>query len=285
MKNTFTLIGLVLFGMALSACGMAAQAAPAHAAIHQVPDSIQDPELIEAWKLIDQQSEPIQLWDGRNLTGHELAQFVIKHDIPIKWGSADICNGNSCSQLKCNDGECTKFHEDLGDKPIYITPTLQGRTNETDELIDTMAHEIFHYIQPFGLVENTVFAEYWANYVGAAVAGKSLLEFGEYNPLNPACLGLWLSRHFLYEGYKHLNVYPATLFSQVDPSSQTCPQPSGVIEQADALNRPTCGLENTNRLDCQFAHASTPTPEYIVVCTEYEGGLRGCETVKSKNNP
>jgi hypothetical protein len=277
MKQFLTMIGLGYLLIVLNACSTAA-----HAAYPSVPDSLQDEEFIGAWMLLDQNTEPIQLWDGRILTGHDLAQFVDDHDILVRWGSEEICNGNSCSQLYCVNGVCTKFHEKLGSNPIYITPTLKGRKDKMNELVDAMAHEIFHYIQPFGLVDNTVFEEYWANYVGAAVAGKPMKEFDDYQPLNPACLGSWLNQHYILEGYKHLNVYPALVISQVEPSSSTtCPTVSGTLDQVTNQSLLTCGLDDLNKLYCQFPPAPTPTPEYTLVCTEYEGGLKGCAEVKT----
>lgn len=40
--------------------------------------------MLEAWLRLNSYQEPIHLWDGSTLTGHDLAQFVLEHDIFIE---------------------------------------------------------------------------------------------------------------------------------------------------------------------------------------------------------
>jgi hypothetical protein len=137
---------------------------------------IPDPMLLEAWTRLDQHHDPIQLWDGRALTGHDLAQYLLEHAIPVVWDTEQVCNSGACSLLYCASEICA--YEDR--EPIYVSP---AEAKDMQNLVATLAHEIFHRTQPFGPAPSTQFEEYWAFFVGAQISGASWPTFDGYDPL------------------------------------------------------------------------------------------------------
>lgn len=199
------LIGMTFILMTLTACGQPV----AQAAIPILPATIQDPLLLEAWTYLDNHQEPFCLWDGSNLSGHDLAQFVLNHHIPIVWDDENACGNSSCSIRYCDPKTEICSYEDgnPGVRPIYIHPSLK---KDMPDLTGTLAHEIYHCTAPFGPVHNTRFEEYCAFSVEAQITKAAWPRFGTYDPLIPEHLILWIkdNSHGM-EAYLDLPEYPA----------------------------------------------------------------------------
>ena len=170
----------------------------------RLPRAIRDAQLLAAWIELYNHTESIALWDGRTLTGRDLAQFVLDHRIPVVWDTATVCGGSSCSVLTCNESGCLYTDQAPGVDPLYIRPTLQGDAVGT---LNALAHEIFHRTQPFGAVADTKFEEYWAYRVGNAIAPKTWPVFDGYDPMVSGWLFLWLRDNNMSPYYK-LADYP-----------------------------------------------------------------------------
>lgn len=95
-----------------------------------------------------------------------------------------ICGGNSCSIRYC-DGETCRYKDGKPSvRPIYISASLQNNGEEDiDELVSTLAHEIYHYTQPNGPVKDTLYEEFTAYYIGAAITQRYGTNFKDYNPM------------------------------------------------------------------------------------------------------
>lgn len=173
-----------------------------------------------------------------------------------------------------------------GVDPIYIRAAIQTEgEGRMADLVDTLAHEIFHYTLPYGPVKNTLYEEYSAFFLGAQISGARWIKFEEYNPLNPACLVKWFNDNHLLEGYERFKAYPASALASVDTSSSTCPAADDSAELAAPNSPLTCALSLDGSAICQFPPAPTPTPEYRVECTTEPSGLKGCKTVWLTETP
>lgn len=196
---------------------------PEDAVIPQsLPNTIRDPLLLTAWVYLYNQDEPFQMWDGSSLSGQMLAQFIIEHKITVKWGSAEICNNNSCTPRPvCSDEKCLAKYTEIGDYPIRIALRFQdSQADDLPTLAGSLAHEIYHHMEPHGKIRSTLFEEYWAFYTGKQISGDPTLDFKGYKPLNPTCLKLWLSQNDR-TGYE-LEMYPASILDHVDASNPNC---------------------------------------------------------------
>jgi len=174
---------------------------------NRLPTQIRDPHLLVAWIELYNHTEPITLWDGRTLTGRDLAQFVFDNEIPVVWDADNVCGGSSCSVLTCTDAGCVYAGQSPGVDPLYIRPTLQGDAVGT---LNALAHEIFHRTQPFGVVADTKFEEYWAFRVGNLIAPKTWPVFDGYDPMVSGWLFLWLRDNGM-GAYYSLADYPPVI--------------------------------------------------------------------------
>jgi hypothetical protein len=184
----------------------------------QLPASIQDAELMEAWLRLYAHQDPVRLWDGRTLTGRGLAEFLRDHAIPVVWDTDGVCGGGSCSQKTCAAGQdvCSYASDQPGAAPIYIRPSEHG---QMAALVDTLAHEIFHRTQPFGAVRDTRYEEYWAFRVENSLNPEAWLVMGAYDPLDSNHLAMWLRENHM-EQYFQLPAYPASVAAQVAAPAQ-----------------------------------------------------------------
>jgi hypothetical protein len=173
----------------------------------RLPKNIRDPQLLTAWIELYNHAEPIALWDGHDLTGRDLAQFVLDHNIPVTWDATGVCGGGSCSVLSLTAGGWVYDRQVPGVDPIFIQPTLRP---DSVGVLNALAHEIFHRTQPFGPVADTQFEEYWAYRVGNAIASKPWPVFDGYDPLVSGWLFLWLRDNNL-GAYYPLASYPPVI--------------------------------------------------------------------------
>ena len=177
-----------------------------------LPSAIQDPALLEAWVRLYNHQEPIQLWDGPTITGRQLAQFALAHDLPIVWDTARVCKGGDCSLRYCEPHSNVCSFEDRlhpGVQPIYIAPIAEPQGANMQFLVGTLAHEIFHRTAPFGAVSDTKFEEYWAFRIGAAIGRNAAPNFAGIDPLISGELYIWLLKNKL-SFYFSLPEYPAS---------------------------------------------------------------------------
>lgn len=172
-----------------------------------LPTTIQDPMLMEAWIRLYNHQAPIQLWDGRTLTGRDLAQYLLSQAIPVVWDTDQVCGNGSCNLQYCTVDTCTHDDGKPGVEPIYIHLT---KAADMQSLLGTLAHETFHRTQPFGAVWDTRFEEYWAFRIAANISGADWPNFGNYDPLDAGHLNLWIKENNL-DPYFELQEYPATI--------------------------------------------------------------------------
>lgn len=127
----------------------------------------------------------------------------------MEWGSDSICNGSSCSRLYCSgQGICVYEDGRPGADLIYLNASIRNQTNgQLPRVVDDLAHEIFHRMQPFGLVKSTQLDEYLAFKVGAQVSKQKWLSFDDVDPLDPSQLEHWFSGYAMM-GYLRLEAYP-----------------------------------------------------------------------------
>jgi len=170
----------------------------------------QDDLLMQGWNYLDTLDDPISLWNGRTLTGKDLAQFVKQNRIPVVWGSADICNGSSCSKLYCSmDGQCEYEDGQAGVDPIYINAGARDQlAGQKARIAAEIAHEGFHRMRLFGKVKATQIEEYWAFYIDAQISKASWPKFNGVEPMDESQLEHWFSMHMM-RGYLKLDAYPA----------------------------------------------------------------------------
>ena len=181
-----------------------------------LPSGIQDPVLLEAWVRLYNHQEPMQLWDGRTVTGRQLAQYALDHNLPIVWDTARVCGGGDCSVRYFNKGGVYSFDNPLhpGVQPIYIAPIADPRGANMQFLVGTLAHEIFHRTAPFGAVSDTKFEEYWAFRIGAAIGKNAAPNFDGIDPLTSGELYIWLLKNKL-SFYYALPEYPVSVAALV----------------------------------------------------------------------
>ena len=195
----------------------------------RLPATIEDPLLLTAWVYLYNQQEPVVIHDGIIVTGRGLAELVFEHSIPVLWGSDTVCDGSSCAKRTlCADKECVANDQNKDGNPIYIALKLQDAGHPLDAgkkafpwLVKTLAHELYHQMQPFGPVPTSLYEEYWAFYIGTQVSKAGWMEFNGYNPLKSACLKRWFLVYGL-ETYSGVDLYPFTLQAEVDRVSETC---------------------------------------------------------------
>ena len=192
------------------------------------PRPVPDPALLEAWSQIYRQQSPIQLREGKTVSGRSLAQYLLDQAIPVEWDTHNVCGNGACSVLFCAAGRCTYPNSKAGVAPIYVTPSERG---DLQSLVSTLAHEIFHRTQPFGSVKSTRYEEFWAFVVGARVSQSDWPSFGAYDSLDPNQLNLWFRENGL-EYYFRYPEYPATVEAQVYRGSQGGDPYSGIPPQA-----------------------------------------------------
>ena len=233
-KYLFASLSLIALIASVASSVMMAHSAPAAQAARPHALAIQDAELLAAWVALDSHTEPIALWDGATTSGRALAEFLRDHDIPVVWGAAQDCGGSSCSIKRCTpDGsQCTYSIGRPGVAPIIIRA---GEHGDLPALTDTLAHEIFHRTQPFGPVADTRFEEYWAFRVEYHIHAEPWLTFGNYDPLDPNHLAMWIRENKMND-YLALPAYPASVAawvirgsaSSAAPAAAQSGQPAGI---------------------------------------------------------
>jgi hypothetical protein len=158
-----------------------------------LPTTIEDPILLEGWIRLYNRTQTCKLWDGYSLSGQQLAQYILDHGVVITWNTDPVYG-----EISWTDRGVTGN--------IYINPELkESYEMRMVNLVGTMAHETFHRTTPFGQVEDTLYEEYWAFYVGACVSGQANADYDHFNPLSPDSLRKWF-KYNSRDGY--LDDYP-----------------------------------------------------------------------------
>ncbi len=194
----------------------------------QLPASITDPLLLAAWLHIYQERADVQPEGSASVSGRSLAQFLRQQAIPVVWDTENVCKGGSCSVLHCGGERCTFADGRPSVAPIYIA-RAQGA--DLQSLTRTLAHEIFHRTQPFGLVRGTRYEEYWAFVIGVEIAHTSWPVLAGYDPLDPLQLNLWIRENRL-DYYFQLPEYPVAVAAQVNRVAGGGDPFSGIPTQA-----------------------------------------------------
>ncbi len=144
-----------------------------------LPTTIQDPILLEAWIRLDNRTQTCTLWDGYTLTGQQLAQYALDNSVEITWNTDPAYADGS-------------YVDRGGADIVYINSGLQKPSEmQMVNLVGTMAHEMFHRTSPFHQVEDTLYEEYWAFYVGSCVSGRPNADYDHNNPLSTTSLENW----------------------------------------------------------------------------------------------
>ena len=261
MNKILTLTSLTFIFVALTACGTSAQAAS-----DRLSFIIQDPQLQQGWELLNQHTELIQLPDGRSLSGHTLAQFVLENGIPVQWDAQNICKGSSCSKKYCADGVCDYEDGLPGVDPIYLNASIRDLGGERmSRTVESMAHEIFHRMQPFGLGKTTLFEEFNAYFLSTRISGAAWTGFEGYDPLKSACLQRWFADRNLLYGYTDLELYPQDDGLTVDISLNTCPLPGEPMIEQTAQTMPTSPAAENTMMVCEANQLGLVVCEQIVL--------------------
>lgn len=231
-KITITILGLLL--VSLVGCQMlsndpnvaqaAVEANPAVADQAQaLSPAIQDEYILEGWNYLRSLREPV-VANGMVMSGENLARFLVENQIPVVWGSDEICGGSSCSRMYCApDGNCSYEDGKPGIDPIYLNPAILTQdVGQVDRLVGELAHEIYHRMHPFGYGMISQIEEYWAFYVGAQVVNSNWPEFDGVDPQDPEQLRNWFYTNSL-NGYLKLTSYPGGVApsSKASPASRT----------------------------------------------------------------
>lgn len=268
------LIALTLMTLTSLACQSTMAIADSQPAANQPaasqPEIIQDPLLQKAWTILNNLNEPVQIPDGKSLTGHDLAQFIVEKHIAVVWDEQRVCGGNSCSVRYCKGDTCTFNGDPTTVEPIYIKTSLrEDAVNQMSLLIEPMAHEIFHRMDPFGHVHDSLYEEYWAYLVGVKIAKTGWIKAPSPAPLQPACLLRWFQDQNLLYAYDAFQIYPSEVNASVDKASQSCSPAEAVAEQ------PTAEAETT----------AQPEPDYTLECQANALGLIECQKLTPTTIP
>jgi hypothetical protein len=263
MKNI--LIAMTLIFITMTACSessaiAASLSTPAPKPALSTP--IQDPLLLQAWTKLNSLTEAVQLADGKILTGHELAQFIVEKNIPIVWDEANDCKGSSCSIRICAKNVCTHDNSGTTPAPIYMMVSLkENAASDLKLLVEPMAHEIYHRMQPFGETGDSLYEEYWAYQVGVQIAKTGWIKSNSIAPLQPACLKRWFEDQGLLYAYTRFPDYPTTVLASVDTTGQDCTlkaaagvQPAPEVEvtaQPETKGDTICQANSLGLIDCQ----------------------------------
>lgn len=166
--------------------------------------------------------------DGTSLSGRDLAQLIIDQGIPLLWAPEDNNRHASYSLQTCQAGVCTKENQ-----PIYFSPSLESPgTDHFNWLVECMAHEIYHEMQPFGQVSNTLFEEYSAYYLSTQISQLKWAQFKGYDALVPPSLIQWFTDHNLMYAYQDLELYPhkvLPMVKRVAPDNQVTQIPTDQV--------------------------------------------------------
>ena len=174
-----------------------------------LPADISDSRILEAWIRLYNRQAAVKLWDGRLITGRDLALFLLDQRIPVAWDTKNVCHGGSCSsKVHVRDSEIWNFDDGApGVEPIYVRVAYQ---TDMASLVSTLAHEAFHRTLPFGEVRDSLFEEYWAYYVQRTASSAGGLRFGRYDPYDQGQLAMWFADNRLF-GYDSLPAYPPSV--------------------------------------------------------------------------
>jgi hypothetical protein len=208
MAMTAAMIGLAFWqGTKVEAMGTSDDASKSAAGRPEA--LIQDADLLAGWNNLRSLKEPVALWNGGTITGEQLAQFLLDAQIPVVWGSDEICGGGSCSRQYCTmDGKCSFEDGKPGIDPIYINPSARDqKTGKIARLVNELAHEIFHRTQPFGTGPDTQLEEFWAFYAGSKISGGNYPVFDGTDPFDPQQLQSWFANPIMRR-YLKLEAYP-----------------------------------------------------------------------------
>ena len=163
-----------------------------------LPTTITDPVLMEGWITLYNQTKSYELWNGTSLSGQQLAQYILDNNIIITWNTNPAYSGSWVDRGETGN--------------IYINPELKDANEaQMTRLVGTLAHEIFHSTTPFSQVEDTLYEEYWAFYVGSKVSGKAQADFNSFNPEAPASLKLWFETNNRSDYLDELEMYPENI--------------------------------------------------------------------------
>jgi hypothetical protein len=174
-----------------------------------LPAAIADSRMLEAWIRLYNRQATVELWDGRLITGRDLALFLLDQRIPVVWDTKNVCHGGSCSvKVHTRGSEIWTFEDEAPRvEPIYVRVEYQ---TDMPSLVTTLAHEAFHRTLPFGAVGDSRFEEYWAYLVERTASPEGGLKFGQYDPYDPGQLAMWFTDNRLV-GYGSLPAYPPSV--------------------------------------------------------------------------
>jgi hypothetical protein len=188
-----------------------------------LPAKISDPLLLAAWVYLYNQEDSISIHNGESLSGHDLAEYALKRQVPVAWGSDEICRGNSCSVRPiCKDAKCVRKYKADKVNTIYLSQRYYEATPEAlVKMAGSLAHELYHHQLPFGPVYTSLYEEYWAYKIGGTISQASWADFEGYDPLQATCLKQWFSDHN-WQGFSDSDLYPFTLTVKADLTTPTC---------------------------------------------------------------
>jgi hypothetical protein len=253
MKKTLITLAAIL--ITLTACNQFSAKASS------LPTTIQDPQLLQAWTTLNSLTETVQLPGGVTLTGHDLAQYIFEHNVPVVWDDENVCSGSSCSLRLCAGDTCSYGDVQSGIEPIHIRISLRANVeNQMTDLVEVIAHETYHHMLPFGQVHDTLYEEYWAFEIGVQISKSGWITDTCTNPLQTNCLKGWFEEHNLMYAYSEFQAYPSSVADTVDTTGQDCSlnadagQPAAEVEvtaQPTVEGNLTCQANSMGLVECQ----------------------------------
>lgn len=176
------------------------------------PAQIQDPLLLTAWVFLYNQSELIEIHAGERTSGREMAEYADEDNVPVQWGSEEICRGNSCSlRTICEDEGCVARYRSKETAIIYLSLRYhEASVDMLPNLAGSLAHELYHHQLPFGPVKTSLYEEYWAYKIGGTISKAAWASFEGYDPQDRASLEMWFTDHS-WQGVSDRDIYPFTL--------------------------------------------------------------------------
>jgi len=189
----------------------------------KLPKGIEDAHLLVAWIYLYNQTDTISIQDDSVLSGRDLAMFVLNQQIQIRWGSDEICLGNSCAmRALCPAPDCGIGSEKERSIPVYISQRYQdSEAYPISRLAGSLSHELYHKTQPFGPVVSSLYEEFWAYYVAAQIEQSEWPIFDGYIPENHACLREWVHTNWQKTEFNMVD-YPPSMTMQGDATGEVC---------------------------------------------------------------
>jgi hypothetical protein len=203
----------------------------------ELPATINDPILLIGWVYLYNQQEPISIWNNATLRGSDIAADVIDLNVTIQWNTNNECGGASCTERPiCKfNSSCQAALDNPNHVDIIIATHYQDLTTlDIRQLAGTIAHEMIHYLMPFGGADDTLYEEFWAFTVGSTISHNVKMHFEGYNPLKEGCLKLWFHSN-TGNYYNAFPSYPPSIEPRANTQEKSCERKQKLPGETDGF--------------------------------------------------